>query len=101
MLMHNIKENNGLTKSSAIIIAIIILVGIIGAVWLQSSKYTPVTVGALHLNLHLQIVRKYSHLLYGGRWYLSILGNMVQEAQRGNAVNAGTILVHEGTGYAL
>ncbi len=40
------KEGKGRTKSGAIIIAIIILVVIIGAVWLQSSKYAPVTVGA-------------------------------------------------------
>lgn len=40
------KEGKGRTKSSAIIIAIIILVGIIGAVWMQSSKYAPVTVGS-------------------------------------------------------
>lgn len=40
------KEGKGRTKSSAIIIAIVILAGIIGAVWLQSSKYAPVTVGS-------------------------------------------------------
>lgn len=40
------KEGKGSTKTSAIIIAIVILVGIIGAVWLQSSKYAPVTVGS-------------------------------------------------------
>ncbi len=44
--MHNIQKNNGRTKSSAIIIAIIILVGIIGAVWMQGSKYSPVNAGS-------------------------------------------------------
>lgn len=41
------KENKGRTRSSAIIIAVVILAGIVGAVWLQSSKYEPVTVGSL------------------------------------------------------
>lgn len=40
------KEGKGSAKTSAIIIAIVILAGIIGAVWLQSSKYSPVTVGS-------------------------------------------------------
>ena len=41
------KRDRGRTRYSAIIIAVVILAGIVGAVWLQSSKYEPVTVGSL------------------------------------------------------
>lgn len=40
------KSNRSSGKFSAILIALIILAGIVGMVWLKSSKYEPVVVGA-------------------------------------------------------
>lgn len=48
------KRDKGGGKSTAIIIAIVILAGIIGAVWLKSSKYAPVVVGSTAPDFSLQ-----------------------------------------------
>lgn len=56
------KREKGSSRGTAIIIAIVILAGIIGAVWLKGSKYAPVVVGstAPDFTLHDMSGREYT-----------------------------------------